>query len=68
MAAGNLVSAVNLVPYEKRLIDRDSHRMTKVSIYIPSQEVSIHVSDDQSSYGLDDWSPFMLVLLCFTMS
>ena len=43
MSARNLVSAVNLVPYEKRSIDRDSHRMTKASIPMPSLEVSSHV-------------------------
>ena len=43
MAAGNLVSAVNLVSYEKRSINRDSHRRTKVSVPMPSLEVSSHV-------------------------
>ena len=40
MAARNPVSVGNLVPYEKRSIDRDSHRMAKASVYIPLQEVS----------------------------
>ena len=35
MAARNPVSVVNLVPYEKRLINRESHRTTKASVYIP---------------------------------
>ena len=43
MATGNPVSAVNLVPYEKRSIDRDSHRMSKASIPMSSLEVSSHV-------------------------
>ena len=56
MAAGNLVLAVNLVLYEKRLINSDLHRMTKASVYIPSQEVSSNVLNDQLSCGLDDYS------------
>ena len=43
MAARIPVSVVNLVPYEKRSIDRDSHSMTKASIPMPSLEVSSHV-------------------------
>ena len=43
MAARNLVSEVNLVPHGKSLINRDSHRTTKASVYILSPEVSSHV-------------------------
>ena len=74
MAARNLVSVGNLVPYKKRLINKDWHRKTKVSVYISIYKVSSTVFG-QSVILLTArlfnfiWysNPFMLVLPCLTI-